>query len=290
MIPLTDNQMNITFCIVTFNKTPWVKRCLSSIQRYCETEHSVKIVSQGQSGNELMEFLRGLNDDRFELITSSVNIGASGARKLLAGKVTSPLMMMLDDDMYLTAGSVTAALDVLQKNPTVGAVSMPQYDLRGRPVARGGMRIDIRGGVIHRIPVILDSSPWIEVEYLGGGATMFRTEMRDCFSWDEEYRTGFEDLDNCLQILRARKWKQAIACRGRLIHDRSWVGKNPRYERSRFNGFRLRRNYRYFRKKWGLRLDMKSHILTELVYPVVEFAHFPFTVSQIDSLSRRRGK
>lgn len=248
------------------------------------------IFSQGQSSSELKEFLRKLNDDRFELITSTVNIGASGARKLLASKVTSPFMMMLDDDMYLTAGSVKAALDVLQKNPTVGAVSMPQYDLRGRATSGGGYRLDIRGGVVHHAPVVLNSSPWIEVNYLGGGCTMYRTKMRACFSWDEKYRTGFEDLDIAIQILRAHKWKQAISCNGKLIHDRSWVGKTPNYERSRFNGIRLRRNYRYFRKKWGLRLEMKDHILNELVYPVAELIHLPFTVSDIDNFTRRRGK
>jgi len=283
----TREDTHITFCVLTFKKTPWLKRCLSSIQRYCETDYSVKVLTQGPTDAESEELMGTLRDDRFEIITSPVNLGSCRGRNLLARRVKSSLMMMLDDDVYLTDGSIAAALDVLQKNPSVGAVSMPQYNLRGSMIVPGGNNLIIRGGVIYRRRPNLNSSSCIMVEDLGGGSTLFRTEMRDCFRWDEHYgNCEFEDLDNSLQILRAGRWKEAIALEGRLIHDRSWVGKTPNYERTRFDGLMIRRNYRYFQKKWGLRLELRSHFLTEIIYPTIALTHFPVTVSQIDGLTR----
>src|SRR5208282_6145797 len=241
----------------------------------------------GAPDTELTDFLKRLDDQQTEVLISNANIGCDGGRKLLAKQVGTPFAMMLDDDMYLTRGSIHAALDVLQKERTVGAVSMPQYDPQAQLISPGGRNLSIRDGVIYVSRPTLESGlPWIEIQHIDGGAMLFRTEMRDCFTWDDH--SGFlQDLDKSLQILRAGKWKQAIATDGRLIHDRSWVGKRPGYEQTRFNGLTLHRNYEYFRKKWGYRLDLRTHLLYEVVYPAVTIAHFPITPSQMDSVTRK---
>ncbi len=278
------SNSELTFCILTFDKTPWLKKSLMSIQRHCKIDYSVKILSQGRPDVELTNFLKKIDVDKIELLTSEVNLGCDGGRKFLAQHVATPYAMMLDDDMYLTETSMRA-FDVLEKNIEVGAVSMPQYSPQGRLISPGGMDLLVRRGVIHMYRPTLDASSWIEIQHINGGAMLFRTEMRKCFMWDD--RAGaLEDLDKSLQILRSARWKQAIAPRGRLIHDRSWVGKNPNYERTRFNGMTLYRNYEYFRRKWGLRLNLRAHVLYEAIYPLVTLTRFPITVSQIDKFSR----
>jgi len=275
----------LTFCILTFDKTPWLEKTLKSIHNFCDTEYTVKILSQGTPDPELTQVLKKLDDERIELLISKVNLGCAGGRKFLVKGIETPFTMMLDDDMYLTRGSIRAALDVLRKDPTVGAVSMPQYDPQGQLISPGGSRLSIRNGVINMSRPILDYAlSWIEIQHISGGAMLFRTEMKDYFTWDS---AGLEDLDKSLQIWRTGKWKQAIATGGRLIHDRSWVGKRPKYEQARFNGLTLHRNYEYFRKKWGYRLTMRTHLLYEVVYPAVTIAHFPITPSQMDSVTRK---
>lgn len=279
------NDSQLTFCILTFNKTPWLKKSLISIRRYCKIDYSVKILSQGRPDLELTRFLEELGDDKIELLTSEVNLGCDGGRKFLAQRVVTPYAMMIDDDMYLTESSVMSALDVLQRNPGIGTVSMPQYSPQGRLISPGGQKLSVRAGVIHLYRPTLDPSSWIEIQHIDGGAMFFRTEMRECFTWDD--RSGFlQDLDKSLQIVQSGRWKQAIAPRGKLIHDRSWVGKNPDYERTRFNGMTLHRNYEYFRKKWGLRLNLRTHVLYEAIFPLVSLTRFPVTVSQIDKYTR----
>jgi len=259
---------DITFCLLTLNRTPWVKRSLLSIRDYCPTKHSIKILSQGQPSPQLIEFVTDL-DENIELITSPVNLGCGGGRQLLSERVTSPFTMMLDDDMYLTDGAIVHALNAFQENKSIGAVSMPQYDLDGRIVSLGGTHMIIEDGVIRfQRPRLNFQDDLIEVEYVDAGAMLYRTEMRESFSWDPEM-LDFEDEDKSLQILRDGKWKQAIVPKGRLIHDRSWLGRNPTYERKRLDGLAWRRAYRSFRAKWRLRLDLRSHLLYEVVYPTL---------------------
>jgi len=257
-----------------------------SIRHHCKIDYLVKILSQGRPDLELTKFLEQLGDDKIELLTSEVNLGCDGGRKFLAQRVTTPFAMMLDDDMYLTETSVMSALDVLKTNPEIGTISMPQYSPQDRLISPGGQKLIVRDGVIHMYRPSVDTpAPWIEIQHIDGGAMFFRTEMREIFTWDD--RSGFlQDLDKSLQIVRSARWKQAIAPRGRLIHDRSWVGKKPIYEGTRFNGMTLHRNYEYFRKKWGLRLNLRTHLLYEAVFPLVTLTRFPVTVSQIDKYTR----
>jgi GT2 family glycosyltransferase len=256
----------ITFCIMTLRRTPWLKKTLSSIKQYCPVPYSVKVLSQGPPDKELIEFLEQQNDKHIELVVSRVNLGYGGGRKLLAQLVDSPFTMMLDDDLYLTKGAISLALNVLQENGSIGAVSMPMYDVNGRMLAHGGKRIIIQNGVIHRRSVILDFNiDWMKVNDLSAGAMLYRTEMHRSFSWDGE--SGyFEDLDKSLQII-GTGWEQAIITKGRLIHDRSWVTTAKSYGKVRLDGLYMRRSYHYIRKKWRLRLDLFTHILFELVYP-----------------------
>src|SRR5208282_1790979 len=136
-IPLVS-ESKVTFCILTFDKTPWLEKTLLSIRQFCDTEYTVKILSQGAPDTELTEFLKQSDDDRIEISISKANVGCGGGRKFLVKEVETPFAMMLDDDMYLTRGSIHAALDVLQKERTVGAVSIPQYDPQGWLISPGG--------------------------------------------------------------------------------------------------------------------------------------------------------
>jgi hypothetical protein len=240
--------------------------------------------------SQLTHHVANLHDDRVELIISPVNLGCGGGRRLLAQQVASPFIMMLDDDMYLTRGAIGHGLEVLRRNSVIGAISMPQYDLQGRMVSPGGKSLVIRNGVmLKRHPRLDFQADFIEVQELNAGAMLYRTEMNESFSWDPQMY-DFEDEDKSLQIIRDGRWKQAIVPRGRLIHDRSWLGHNPNYERQRFDGLAWQREYRLFRAKWGLRLDLRSHVLYELVYPTLTLTRCQWLVSAPHRLVEMRIK
>jgi GT2 family glycosyltransferase len=280
------SKSELTFCILVFNKTPWLRRSLLSIRKFCPgISYSVKLLSQGKPDPKLLTLLEELDDDKIELLTSPVNLGVDGGRKFLENQVETPLTMMLDDDMYLTANSIQLARDIMQTNAQIGALSMPQYDPAGSLISPGGQNLSIRNGVISMFQPSLTSSSYMEINHIDGGAMLYRTTMREQFQWDDH--SGFlQDLDKSMQILLSTKWKQAIVTSAMLIHDRSWVGKIPNYEGTRFNGLTLYRNYEYFRRKWGLRLNLRTHVLYEVVYPALTLTRFPITISQLDKFIR----
>lgn len=258
----------ITFCILTLDRAPWLKRCISSIRRYCPTRYALKILCQGPPDDELNEFVSGLDED-VEVIRSSVNLGCGRGRQILSERVTSVLTMMIDDDMYLTEGSISLALRALRQNDRIGAVSMPLYDLHGRMLSLGGKKLTIRNGVIITQEEGMNSeADCMEVDILDGVA-LYRTEMvGSSFSWDSQMYF-LEDVDRSLQIIKDGRWKQAIVPKGKLIHDRSWLGHNPGYEKKRVDGLVSRRAYKSFQAKWGLRYPPRSHLYYEIVLPIL---------------------
>jgi GT2 family glycosyltransferase len=259
----------ITFCIPTLNRTGCLRKSILSISRFCPVEYSIRVLSQGPPDGELVEFMAEL-DDRAELIVSPVNLGCGGGFRLLCEDVKSPFIMAVADDTYLMRDSIPYGLKAFHQCSRVGAVGFPHYDFKsGRMTTTGGGRMVFRqNGVVSTEPTKPDLNvDLMEVDYIDG-AFLYRREMGGSFSWDPRMRV-FEDYDRSLQIMRDGKWKQVIVPKGGVIHDHSWIGSNAKYETERFDGLGWRVAYRYFRGKWGLRFELRSHILYELVSPAV---------------------
>jgi len=196
--------------------------------------------------------------------------------------------MILDDDVCLTDRSIGPALEALDDSESVGAVSMPHFTLAGHLISSGGRRLLTKNGVLYiKRPTLTSGAAWIEVESLDGSAFLYRTIMRDTFSWDD--RLGeFEDYDKSLQILYGGKWKQVIVPKGRVIHDHSWLGSNLNYQRKRHDGIAVRRSYKLFCAKWGVRLDLRSHILLELIFPTLTLTRQDRLVGFITTFIEKR--
>ena len=270
-----SQDWDITFCIMTFKRTSWLRESLCSIPKHCPIQYRVKLMCVGNRSDELQQLLEELDDHRIELVAAPVNLPVGGGRKLLAHQVRSKLTMMMDDDLSLTASSIPLALKVLEQHEDIGAVSMPHYDRHGRMLSTGGRNLVIRDGVLKRVIPRLDfRANFMIVEDLDGSAMLYRTQMRNSFSWDGRYTCTFDDIDKSLSIVRDGRWKQAIVPNGQVIHDRSWLGATREYEKRRYNGIAMRRSYRMFRAKWRLRFGMREHLPLELIWPVLTLARW----------------
>jgi len=239
-----------------------------SIEKYCPTKYQIKLLVIGKPNQELERIL-GEWKGKVDPITSPVNLGTPGGRNLLVENVSTRFTMTPDDDIYLTEGAIGKGLDVLERDDRIGAVGIPQESPQGHLVATTGNNLVTRNHVISIVPAKLElSRQFIDVNHIDNGAMLTKTSMLKDFRWDNRL-PGLEDYDKSLQIIRGGKWKQALVPDARLIHDRSWL-RDPQeqaYARVRGDGFARRRAYRLFRRKWGLRFDLKEHILIELVSP-----------------------
>ena len=158
-----------------------------------------------------------------------------------------------------------------ESDDRIGAVGIPQQSPQGHLIATTGNNLIIKNHVVSIVPAKLElSRKFIDVNHIDNGAMLTKTSMLKDFRWDDRL-PGMEDYDKSLQIIREGKWKQALVPDARLIRDRSWL-RDPQeqsYTRIRGDGFARRRAYRTFRRKWGLRFDLKEHILMELVSPIL---------------------
>jgi GT2 family glycosyltransferase len=286
-----SGRSTITFCIITMNRTRWLANVLKSIREYCPIKYQIKLLIIGELTQELRDALREC-DGKIDLVTSPVNLGCGGGRALLAQGIATEFTMMLDDDMYLTDGAIANALDSLQSDDLIGAVAIPQNNIHGKLISPGGRNLVIKNGVISRVPPELGlQRKLIEVEDLDNGAMLMKTEMLKDFQWDIQVG-ALHDLDKSLQIVSAGKWKQAVVANARLVHDRSWL-QDPHereYVRTRLDGLTIRRSYDLFRRKWGLRLDLRSHIYLELVLPLLTLIPSQRPSTALDAFLRdRRG-
>jgi len=285
----SSSRPTITFCIITMNRTRWLANTLKSIAEYCPVKYQIKLLIIGELTQELKDTLREYGD-KIDLVTSPVNLGCGGGRALLAQGITTEFTMMLDDDMYLTEGAIEEGMSALDSDEHIGAVGIPQQSPQGRLIAPSGKHLIIKDGVIRRPPVKLEKQrKLMEVEDVDGGAMLMKTEMLQDFRWDDRL-FSFEDLDKSLQIIRGGKWKQAVIPNARLVHDRSWLQdrQEEQYVRIRLNGFATRASYRLFRRKWGLRLDLRDHVYVELTLPLLSLIPSQRPRAALDGFIRER--
>ena len=234
-----------------------------------------------QGDVELQHFLEDLKDDHIDLIRPNGSLGVGAGRKLLTQAISTRLTMFLDDDAYLTNSTIPSALRIFELNAKVGAVSMPHYDLQGS-------MIDTGGGVLRTLGIVPGHNPinfnadYVEIEDLNGSAFLCRTEVTKVFAWDERFVNGFEDTDASLQVYKGGRWKLAIVPNGKIVHDRSWLGGRPKYEKRRFNGLTTRNSYRLLRTKWKLgRADLHTRFLFEAVYPFLTTINVDWVVTSL---------
>jgi GT2 family glycosyltransferase len=268
--------LSITFCIITLHKTRWLEKALVSIEKYCPTKYQIKLLIIGKPNQELERILSEWKG-KVDPITSPVNLGGAGGRNLLVQGVSTRFTMTPDDDIYLTEGAIGKGLDVLESDDRIGAVGIPQQSPQGHLIATTGDNLIIKNHVMSVVPVKLEVyRKFIEVNHIDTGAMLMKTSMLKDFSWDNRLFL-MEDYDKSLQIIYGGKWKQALVPDARIIHDRSWL-QDPQertYARIRLDGFVSRRSYRVFCRKWGLRFDLKRHILIELVSPLLTLIPSP---------------
>jgi GT2 family glycosyltransferase len=263
------NKRLITFCILHTSRLSCTKRCISSIERYTDLGYCIKMLRQGYADKETEIYFEEMEKrDDFEVIRLEKNIGISAGRKLLLEKTKTPLVMMLDNDVYVTEGWLNPILEILENREDVGFVGIPRYKFNEELENIGGRKIKILGSVIHiETPEIKEkeNEEYIIVDDLSGGVMLLRQEAKSDFVYDPQYFIAYEDLDKGVQLL-ASKWKKVVCLRSRVIHDQV---KDVNYTVLRMNYPEISRSYAKFRKKWGLRLPWRRHFLLKYVYPLI---------------------
>lgn len=257
------NDPIITFCILHYRRIEHLKRCVDSIEKFAGVPYKIMILNQGYMDKEIFDYLTEINKKKnIEVIFGKENIGIGAGKKLLIEKTTTKFIMPIDDDNYLVEGCLKQPFSIFELRKDVGTVCMPLYDIFGNFMNIGGSRVEIKNGVIQfrQSPKdLINRMDYIYADSSGGGTVIFRKELKEVFTWDERFKTGFDDIDKSMQIRRHGGWKEVIALRSKLIHD--VYRSREEYHKVRSDYKEVSKSYRVFCKKWNVRYSFVTHIV-----------------------------
>lgn len=183
---------------------------------------------------------------RSDVFFTQGNVGTGPARRTLQiralRRFNTPYLNFADDDTIYEKGSVEAAIDLLDRDLSIGIVG-----IRYKP---NGYKLDR-----YLNPKVLGPQPLLssaeEVDSTGSASAIIRREVFDLCKIDAEYKLGFWDLDFCLQA-RSIGWK--------IVNLRAFAGMKAinnfggsrEYRNGRMNKKKINASSAKYKAKWGL--------------------------------------
>lgn len=266
MIPSAD----ITVCILHYRKLPQLKRTVSDLLQHTQSSLYIKILNQGYVDDEIRAYLSEIDKrENVEVIYNDNNIGCSPGRNVLTRKITTPYVMILDDDMYVNKDWDIPVMQYFKEHSDIGAIGFSIYRINGEFWFTGGQNIEIHGHEVRMKRTNIDpsttSQAFLKTDDVCAGAMIYRSELAYAIPWDENYFIGFEDLEKGI-YLKKHGVQCAVSVQSKFIHDKvSIQNTNKEYNKSRRNYHAMREAYLHFLKKNDLRMDVKRHIFYKYI-------------------------
>lgn len=223
-----------------------------------EAEVKEVVVVDNASGDGSAEYLRSAHvDPRLQVLESDWNRGFGPAVNLGAAACRSPLMLILNSDATLVAGSLGTLARALVQDRTMGVIAPAVYEPDGRslqPAAYGRLpkRRDILLGNGWARPSARHDRDAVTPGWVSGVAMLLRrADFVAMSGFDEAFSMYFEDIDLCRRIQEAGKSVAREPSAG-VVHrgGKSWQSR--RDQKRRFHESKLR----YFQKLGVSRVEL----------------------------------
>ena len=239
--------MQVSFVIPIYNQVSHTQRCLAALDQHVPTSiaHEIILVNDG-SDDATRDYLNSLSASiRVEHLPE--NLGFAGATNRGAELAQGRWLCLLNNDVEITAGALTAMLDVPIAHPDAGVIGNIQVTTDGGEVDHAGIFFIDGGYPVHRKPTIeaLSIAPDSETAAAVTAACCLvdRAWFISVNGLDVGYQNGFEDVDLCLRA-REAGWGIYVANRSIVRHAVSASEGRGRFEY---------RNARRFLQRWGPR-------------------------------------
>jgi len=214
--------------IVTLNWRAWetTARCIESLKPEPGAEVDVIVVDNASRDGSVAALRR-----RFPAVTvleSEANLGFAGGCNLgirLATERGADFFWLLNNDVEVRSGALSALLARAAADPRVGAVGSVQYDTCNHQLVRvwGGGYVNFLTG----IPASCSCPGEIRrLQYLSAASVLLREEaLKETGLLDDAFFLYWEDTDLSFR-LRAKGWRLAVA-EDSLIHHRGFGSMDP---------------------------------------------------------------
>lgn len=235
----------LSICIVNWNTRDLLRECLASIEAYPPAAEPYEtIVVDNASADRSADMVRVEFPDA-ALIANRENAGYAAGNNQALQRARGDRLLLLNPDVLLQPGTLTAALDFLDSRADAGMVGIRQIDSRGRTQqsvrgfpapasvaweAVGLSRLMPRSRFGAYRNRAMDYDRVAEVDQPMGTFLLVRREVYTAIGgMDEQFPVFFNDVDWCLRA-RESGWKIYYTPDARIVHygPGSATGKAPK--------------------------------------------------------------
>jgi GT2 family glycosyltransferase len=211
-----DAAPAVSIVIVSYNSRDDLLRCVGSIVAHVSLPFEVLIVDNA-SRDGSAEALAAAHP-RAHVLRNAANAGFAAANNQALSQVRAPLVLLLNPDAEVLAGSVETLVRALERRRDVAAVGPRTLNEDGsvqvsfgpalRPLGELGQRRLVRGVRARRPWALAEAERRAGVEHepfwISGACMLARLEaLRAVGGFDESFFLYEEDADLCLRLRRA---------------------------------------------------------------------------------------
>jgi GT2 family glycosyltransferase len=216
-----DADLQLSVVTVTWNAKKYVDECLSSLNQIEDLPCEIIVIDNASTDGT--PDLIAEKFPSFQLIRSDRNLGFAKANNIGIRNSGGKYFCLVNSDVVVPKGCLTALIGFLESNPEVGVVGPQMLGPQGN-IRRSAMRFPSLLSSVAR-SLSLDRSPWLsrivhaqmmtdfshdrqaEVDILNGWFWMIRREaLSQVGLLDEQFFIYGEDMDWCLRFRKAG-WK-----------------------------------------------------------------------------------
>ena len=265
--PKPPARPDVTVLIPVFNHLSTTLECLASI-----AAHGVDrgptfevLVANDGSTDATAQLLAGIPNLR--LVNQPENLGFLRNCNAAASHAKGRLLVLLNNDVQVTAGWLGALVDCLESGPDIGAVG-PRVVYPSGWLQEAGTRLLRDGGAelvgLNDLPDLPRYRYSRDVDYCSGACLLLRTaDFERLHGFDERYAPAYcEDSDLCMR-LRAQGLRIVYCAEATVVHRLSTTSDSIPGD------YKLRciaRNLTTFAERWQADLDRLDSVRTIAFY------------------------
>ena len=219
---MTALAQSTAVVVVNYGTAALTARAVASVAP--EPDVAEIVVVDNASGDGSVDHLkRDITDQRVRIVESPRNVGFGQGVNLGVNACTSPLLLLLNSDATLVAGSLARLVGALLTDESVGVVAPAVYGPDGRDLQPGAHGVfPTLGTIVRRTntrPPETLSPDWVS----GVAMLLRRSDFESVGGFDPEFEMYLEDVDLCRRLRLAGKEVRRELAAG-VVHtgNQSW--------------------------------------------------------------------